>query len=98
MKTNFEYFQIQKRMLQTVRVEKVNAKNGSFVQLPCFLSELVLALAKYVHFLLFYADLNEKSKSIKAIYMYGSERPHYTLSKNGTIYHAITYFFGDIRV
>ena len=27
MKMNFEYFQIQKRMLQTIRVEKVDEKN-----------------------------------------------------------------------
>ena len=69
MKTNFEYFQIQKRMLQLVRVEKVDAKNGSFVQFPCFLSVLILALSKYVHSLLFRADLNKKSKSIKAIHI-----------------------------
>ena len=28
MKINFEYFQIQKLMLQAVRTEKVNEKNG----------------------------------------------------------------------
>ena len=28
---NFDYFQIQKWMLQTVRVEKVDEKVGSFV-------------------------------------------------------------------
>ena len=28
MKMNFEYFQIEKWMLQTVRVEKVDEKNG----------------------------------------------------------------------
>ena len=28
MKMNFEYFQIQKLMLQTVRAEKVDEKNG----------------------------------------------------------------------
>ena len=27
---NFEYFQIQKRMLQTVKAEKVDEKMGSF--------------------------------------------------------------------
>ena len=31
MKMNFDYFQIQKWMLQTVRVEKVDEKMGSFV-------------------------------------------------------------------
>ena len=38
MKIFFEYFQIQKWMLQTVRAEKVDEKMGSFVQ--CFFSEL----------------------------------------------------------
>ena len=28
---NFDYFQIQKWMLQTVRVEKIDEKMGSFV-------------------------------------------------------------------
>ena len=31
MKTNFEYFKIQKLMLQTVTAEKVDEKMGSFV-------------------------------------------------------------------
>ena len=31
MKMNFNYFQIQKWMLQTVRMEKVDGKIGSFV-------------------------------------------------------------------
>ena len=31
MKMNFEYFQIQKWMLQTVRGEKVEEKMGSFI-------------------------------------------------------------------
>ena len=30
MKMNFDYFQIQKGMLQTVNVEKVDEKMGSF--------------------------------------------------------------------
>ena len=31
MKVNFEYFQIQKEMLQTVRAEKVDENMASFV-------------------------------------------------------------------
>ena len=31
MKMNFEYFQIQKRVLKLVRLEKVHKKIGSFV-------------------------------------------------------------------
>ena len=40
---NFDYFQIQKWMLQTVRVEKVDEKMGSFVYFTCFLLELCSA-------------------------------------------------------
>ena len=40
MKMNFDYFQIQKRMLQTVRMENVYKEMGSFVYFPCFLLEL----------------------------------------------------------
>ena len=31
IKVSFEYFKIQKRMLQTIRAEKVDEKVGSFV-------------------------------------------------------------------
>ena len=40
MKVNFEYFQIQKEMLQTVRAEKVDENMASFVQFPYSLPEL----------------------------------------------------------
>ena len=38
MKMNFEYFQIQKRMLQTVRVETVDEKNRAICLVSMFLS------------------------------------------------------------
>ena len=44
-----------------------------------------------MHFLQFCADLTKKSKSIKAIYIYASERSRYALSENGTVYYAMTY-------
>ena len=47
---------------------------------------MVLKLPKIVHFLQICADLRKKSKSIKAIYLYPSERPHYTLSENSMFY------------
>ena len=37
-------------------------------------------------------------KSIKAIYIYASERSRYALSENGIVYYAMTYCFGDIGV
>ena len=50
-----------------------------------------LKLSKKVHFLQFCADLSKKSKSIKAIYIYASERPCYALSENGIVCYSMTY-------
>ena len=51
MKMNFEYFQIQKWILQTVRSEKVNEKNGAISLVSFFPSwVMVLKLSKKVHF------------------------------------------------
>ena len=99
MKMNFDYFQIQKWMLQTVRAEKVDDKKGVFCLVSMFPSwVMVCKLSKKVHFLQFCADLSKKSKSIKAIYIYASERSRYALSENGIVYYAVTYYFGNIRV
>ena len=73
-------------MLQVVRVEKVDEKNGIICLVSMFPSWIiVLKLSKKVHFLQFYANLNEKSKTIKAIYIYASERSRYSLSENGIV-------------
>ena len=99
IKMNFVYFQIQKWMLQTVGLEKVDWKNRVICVVPMFPSwVMVLKLSKKVHFLQFCADLSKKSKSIKAIYIYASERSRYALSENGIVYYAMTYCFGDISV
>ena len=59
---------------------------------------MVLKMSKKVHFLKFCADVSKKSKSIKVIYIYTSERPQEKdLSENGIVCYAITYCFGDIR-
>ena len=47
---------------------------------------MVRKLPKKEHFLQFYADVSKKPKSVKAIYIYASERSHYTLSENGMVY------------
>ena len=62
MKMNFEYFQIQKWMLQKIREEKSRWKNG-VICLVCMFSSwvMVLKLSKNVHFLQFCADLSKKS-------------------------------------
>ena len=59
---------------------------------------MVIRLSKKVHFWQFCAALSRKSKSIKTIYIYASERPRYTLSENGIVYYAMTYCFRDISV
>ena len=99
MKMNFEYFQIQKWILQTVRSEKVDEKNGVIClvsMFPCWV--MVLKLSKKVSFLQFCTDLGKKSKSIKATYIYASERSCYALSENGIVYCARIYYFGEISV
>ena len=62
---------------------------------------MVPKLSKNVHFLmhfLIFAALSEKSKSIKAIFIYASERSCYALSENGIIFYDMAYCFGDIRI
>ena len=77
-------------MVQTVRAEKVDEKNGVICLVSLFPSwVMVQKLSKKVHFLQFCADLSKKSKSIKAIYIYASERSRYALSENGIVYYAV---------
>ena len=99
MKMNFDYFCIQKSMLQTVKVEKVDEKNGIICLYFMFPSwVMILKFSKKVHVFQFCANFSKKFKSIKAIYMYASERSCYALSENGIVYYAMTYCFGDIRI
>ena len=98
MKMNFEYFQIQKWILQTVRSEKVDEKNGVICLVSMFPSwVMVLKLSKKVHFLQFCADLSKKSKSVKAIYIYASESSHYTLSENAMVYRGLRHHSWDFN-
>ena len=96
---NFEYIQIPKWILQTVRSGKVDEKNEVICLFSMFPSlVMVCKLSKRMRFLQFCADLSKKSKSIKTIYIYASERSRYTLSENGIVYYAENYSFGDISV
>ena len=74
MEMNFEYFQIQKWMLQTVRAEKVDEKNG-----------VICLVSKFPSWVMVFklSEFSKKSKSIKSVYIYASERSRYTLSENG---------------
>ena len=99
MKMNFEYSQIQKWILQTVRSEKVDEQNGVICLVSMFLSwVMTLKLSKEVHFLQFCADLSKKSMSTKVIYIHASGRSCYALSENGIVYYSMTYCFGDICI
>ena len=52
-------------------------------------------MIKSVHEKQFYFN---HASHLKLIYIYASERSRFTLSENGTVYHAMTYCFGDINV
>ena len=81
---------ISKWVLQTVRAEKVDVENVVICLVSIFLSwAMVLKLSKKVYFLQFCDDLSKKSKSIKAIYAYASERSRYAFSENGIVYSAL---------
>ena len=83
MKTNFDIFQKQKWISQTVRAQKLDENNGVICLVSFFHSRvMVLKLPKIVHFLQICADLSKKSKSIKGVCLYSSERPHYALAEN----------------
>ena len=87
MKMNFDWFQIQKWILQTAKTEKVDEKDGVISLVSMFLTwVMVLKLSKKVHFLQFCADLSKKPKPVKAIYMYWPESSQYTLSENDIVY------------
>ena len=84
MKMNFDYFQIQKWILQTAKVEKVDEKNGFICLAFMFPSwVMVLKLSKKVNFVQFCADLVKKSKPLKAISIYVLESSHHIVSENG---------------
>ena len=74
---------IQKLMLQTVKAEKVDERDGVICLASMFLTwVMVLKLS----FLQFCADLSKKPKPVKAICMYWSDSSHYTLSENDIVY------------
>ena len=57
---------------------------------------MVCKLSKKVHFLQFCVDLSKKSKSVEAIYIYGSESTYYTLSENAMISRSLSHRSWDI--
>ena len=91
----FDYFQIERWMLQTKWEKKI--KDGVLCLVSTFLSwDLVLKLSKKVHFMQFCADLSKKSMSLKAISIYASESSYHTLSEYGMCYSGLIHRSWDI--
>ena len=57
---------------------------------------MIFELSKKVRFLQFCADLSQKPKSVKAMYIYGSESSYYSLSENDMIYKGLSHRSWDI--
>ena len=84
-------------MLQTVRVKNGDEKNGIICLLFMFPSwVMVLKFSKKVHFLQFSANLSEKPKSVKVIYICTSESFYYTLSENDMVHRDLGHRSWDI--
>ena len=97
MKMNFDYFQIQKQILQIIKVEKVDEKNGVICQVSMFPYWVTaLELIAKVHFFQLCAELSKKLKSVKAIYIYAFESSHYTLSEYDIVYRGLSNRSWDI--
>ena len=89
MKINFDNFQIQNWISQTVRAQKLDEKFGHFSSWV-----MVLKLPKIVHFLQIFPYLSKKPKSIKANL---SERPQHALSENSIFYSGPSNSSRDIK-
>ena len=87
MKMNFENFQIQKWISQTVRAQKVDEKNGVICLVYLFPSWVViLTLTEIVSLLQFCTDVSKKSKFVIANCVYASESSRFAFLENGIKY------------
>ena len=91
---DFEYFEIQNWMLQTVRADKADVVICLVSMFPSWV--MVNKLSKKGHFKQFWADVSMKSKSLKGTYIYESESSHYTLSENAMVYRCLGKCLWDI--
>ena len=89
MKMNFDYFQIQKWMLLTVRAVEIDEKNGVICLLSMFPSWVkILKLSKKEHFPNFVLT---SARNISQSKQVTSEISYYTLSENYMIYKGLTH-------
>ena len=91
LKMNFKYFQIQNWMLQAGKTGKVYEKMGSFLQFSFSFPALwSLNCRKKCIFSVLCWPQQKKSKYVKAIYIYASERSCYVFSENVILCYAMT--------
>ena len=83
-------------MLQTVGAEKSRWKSGVICLVSVLPSWVMVKFSKKVHFLQFYADLSQKPKSDKVIYIYGIGSSSYSLSENDMVYRSLSHRSWDI--
>ena len=96
-KMNFDYFQMQKWMLQAARAEKLDEQNWVICLVSMFPSWImVLKLSKNVHFLQFCADISKKPKSVKATDIYAPGICYDTFSENDMVYRGLSHRLWDI--
>ena len=97
MKMNFDYFQMQKWMLQAARAGKLDEQNWVICLVSMFPSWImVLKLSKNVHFLQFCADISKKPKSVKATDIYAPGICYDTFSENDMVYRGLSHRLWDI--
>ena len=87
---NFDNFQMQKWVSETIRARKASEKNGAICLV--FMSAswvMVLKFSKTVSVLQIFADVSKKPKAVTAIYAYASERFRFAVLQNGTGYYVI---------
>ena len=96
-KMNFDYFQMQKWMLQAARAGKLDEQNWVICLVSMFPSWImVLKLSKNVHFLQFCADISKKPKSVKATDIYAPGICYDTFSENDMVYRGLSHRLWDI--
>ena len=86
MKTNFDNFQMQKWVSETVRARKEDEWTIFLVFMSPFWL-MILKLSQIVSFLQFFADVSKKSKAALVAYAYASKISRFALLENGICYY-----------
>ena len=85
-------FKWKNKFAKQLGLKKQIKKMGSFVWFSCLLLELwSLNCQKLCPICIFYADVSNKFKAVRAVYVYAFESSCLTLLENGTGCYAMTY-------